>query len=207
MKTGAAKGSLKEKLGSEKRFGNRVKKGVGERKGIRDPFSKAVADGKVDGWQDSWVFKSVQVGVKKGGGWTQEADLVLVRRTGEIGVVECKLTRSSQSKHGMLEQVLLYRELVGRLKPEEFIKRLEGREISVPGLKATPQAFKSALLNLKSENPSIVPVVVVDRWGKTANRTAGLTLDLLNRCLPGIQIPSVQVFAVNSDGSSVRVDR
>jgi hypothetical protein len=97
----------------------------------------------------------------------------------------------------MLEQVLLYCELVRYLK-DDFIARLKAAKKYYFPNNGDPRLFEAVRGNLKSETPSVVPIVVVDRWGGTLNRTAKFTLTLLNRCLEleSVHRQKIQAFAV-----------
>jgi hypothetical protein len=182
---------------AEKKYGERLPKGTSEKVGIRKPFAEMIINGLVDEWEGSAVFELVKVGLNGEDEMTQRADLVLVHPTGRIGIVECKLNKNSQAKHGMLEQVLLYCELV-RLLKDGFIERLTmAKRYPLPHNSST-LFFEAALENLKSDKPFVVPIVVVDRWGGTLNRTAKFTLTLLNRCLEleSVHRQKIRAFAV-----------
>jgi hypothetical protein len=181
----------------DKKYGYRLSRRFSEKTGVRDPFVEMIKNGLVSEWVGSALFKSVKVGLREKDEMTQKADLVLIHPSGTIGIVECKLSRNNQAKHGMLEQVLLYCELVRYLK-DGFIERLRATKKYYLPEDGDPRLFEAARENLGSETPSVVPIVVVDRWGGTLNRTAKFTLTLLNRCfeIESLHRQRIQAFAV-----------
>jgi hypothetical protein len=174
---------------------------------IREPFANLVKEDKIEGWEGSAIFWSVKVGLGNARDWLPTPDLVIVRSTeGRIGIVECKRAKSGQAKHGMFEQVLLYCELVLHLK-EAFVDRLKkAKRQHVPAYIDEHRLFEALLKNLRNELPSVIPIVVVDRWGSRQNRTAKFTLRLLNKCLESIGRQKIQVWAVGGKKPE-RVDR
>jgi hypothetical protein len=81
----------------DKKYGDRLRKGVSEKSGIQKPFAEMITNGLVDEWEGSAIFESVKVGLNGDDEMTQKTDLVLIHPTGRIGIVECKRIRSNQA--------------------------------------------------------------------------------------------------------------
>lgn len=95
-----------------------------------------------------------------------------------MGVVECKLMRNSSFTHGMLEQVLLYCEVIRRMDTHKLKKALT--EAKHRNRARNPQIDCAKLTEIKA---NCIPIIVIDRWGGKFQNTAGITLSLLNAAL------------------------
>ncbi len=181
------------------KFGKRIPRGVSEKKGLRDPFSVAAAQGRLIGWRDVTVIRSVDVGPRPVQTWNQQADLVLISPDGRLGVVECKLTRNAASRHGMFEQVILYAVMVRELSLEELGRRLKDAKRGVGCPVITPEIFQT-FMTKHERNRVVVPIVVVDRWGSSLIRTAGRTLGFFNKALQSQGLQEIKIFALGDGG-------
>ena len=176
-------------------FGRHVPRGRGEAKGVRDPFARMLAAGQVPGWERAWAWKSVAVDSPAGNS-PSTADLVLLSKDGRVGVVECKCAKSSEAKHGMLEQVLMYAAMVARLSRPELIDRLAASRGAAEHEPHSAEEIHERMAQAGDGLRGPIPIVVIDRWGKTMNATAGVILPVLNRAFAAAELPTISVFAV-----------
>jgi len=152
-----------------------------------------VGGGEVTPWAGAIVVKKVRVDLNDRMSWMCTPDLVLVHPTRGLGVVECKRAADGGSKHGMFEQVILYCELIRRLKWDGFMQRLRG------GVPLAGGGLEDAVEVLSPATGGVLrpaPVVVVDRWGKSALRTSALSRQFLNEALSSLRLPSIEVWAI-----------
>ena len=171
-----------------------------EKELIRNPFGKAVDAGEIPGWEGSTVLKSVVLdprwreGEKKG--MASQADLVLVKPGKGIAVVECK--QKKDAKHAALEQVLMYGEMAQTVGPEQLAQRLRMAKV-LEGCKAKDdEVVLRTVEAMEGQRNGIHHMVVVERWGsKALPNTLGLTARLINRALEKVDVPGVQIYAMD----------
>jgi len=183
------------------KYGGRLK-GRTEKEGIRDPFIKLLERGEIEGWERSIALRSVRVDPVNSEDFGSSPDLVLINPRPAIGIVECKRASSSEAKHGMFEQVLLYGEMVRSLAPDTFKERVHRKRSKAHGDPKVLDAFLQHDISDIIREPYLI--VVVDRWGNRMNQTSRLTLLLLNQALGKLGRPPIEVWAVGA-GRAERV--
>jgi len=181
------------------KIGNRAPKNQNEKQYLRNPFIESVVNNKIPQWPNSFVFTSVNTDLRKNTPFKLTPDAVLVSENA-IGVVECKLIRNSSSTHGMLEQVLLYCEVIRTIDTQELKKALTDAKQRNPT--GDPEIYLGSLSKLRA---NCVPIIVIDRWGGKFQNTAAITLSLFNEALPKIGRNSIQLY-VRSGSTFERVN-
>lgn len=170
-----------------------------EARDLRDPFGVLAAGGAVQGWPASIVLREVRLD-SRAGQFKSCADLLLIAPTGEVAIVECKLAKSAEAKHGMVEQVLMYAEMAHTLAladSEELLRRLQGAEPANVCAKPGREVLLRALAMLRARK-HIYPIIVTDRWGVASANTVALTRNRINDGLVATGLPPVAVFVMES---------
>jgi hypothetical protein len=175
------------------KVGRPAPKDQNEKQYLRDPFIKYVLENKIPQWSNSQVFTSVKTDLRENTPFKLTSDAVLVTENA-MGVVECKLIRNSSFTHGMLEQVLLYCEVIRKMDTPELKKALT--EAKPRNTIRNPKIDCAKLQKIKA---NCVPIIVIDRWGGKFQNTAGITLSLLNAALPKIGRNSIQLYVRSVD--------
>jgi len=181
-----------------------------ESRDVRDPFGLAVDAGKLEGWEDAAVLRSVVVDPRwkegKKRGMASQADLVLVKPGKGIAIVECKL-KTGEAKHGMLEQVLMYGEMANDLGADELGNRLAMAEPG-KGCRKYPESFIRDTVSGMTGRQSIHHITVLDRWGRsTLPNTVGRTLKRLNAALAAVNVPEIEVLTIENDIRRVNLSK
>lgn len=185
-----------------KAFGKRLR--GGEKDALHTPFVRAVLAGHVAGWEGASLYAGVALDGRGSSGVVCRADFVLVHREKRLlGLVEAKLARSREFRHGMLEQALMYCEMAHRL-------RQQGSDALAVRLRddkhaGGPLVRPQDLVEIDQRH-HFVPLLVVDRWGGGAGATVGVTKSFLDECFERAGLPLVQVH-VRDEERFVRLPR
>lgn len=176
-----------------------------EKTEVKIPFSRMVEEGKVDGWDGATVLKSVvldprwEEGKKKG--YASQADLVLVKPGKGIAIVECKRKTAGGAKHGAVEQALMYGEMASTIGTEELIRRLQMAKVQDGCGDKDDAVLQRTVEAMEGRREAIQHIVAFERWGsKALPSTVGLTVKLINRALAEVDVPVVQIFAIDEGG-------
>jgi len=166
-----------------------------EKRTVRIPFAKAVLEGVVPEWVGAQVIRHVSF--DRRGPRISKTDLVLLSRNKGIGIVECKLRNNRESRHGMVEQVLMYVQMARELSPCELSSRLAlgESEEGFEGVNTTPFVEEIAK---KEWEPKFFPILVVDQWDDTLGNTVGITLPFVNRLMHKSGLPMIEAYQICS---------
>jgi hypothetical protein len=175
------------------KIGRPAPKNQNEKQYLRDPFIKYVLENNIPQWSNSQVFTSVKTDLRENTPFKLTSDAVLVSESA-MGVVECKLIRNSSFTHGMLEQVLLYCEVIRKMVTQELKKALTEAKLRNPV--GNPRFDWAKLPEVKA---NCFPIIVIDRWGGKFQNTAQITLSLINAALPKIGRNSIQLYVRSGD--------
>lgn len=175
------------------RLGKRLR-GANEKEGLHLPFANAVANGGITSWAGATVYRHVCLDQRGPSGPMKCAvDLALVLPGRGLGLVECKLAKNREFRHGMIEQCLMYCEMAHRLRqlgPDTLAKRFVGRKLH--GSEPPAEVFDQIV-----SREQFFPIIVVDRWGRTAHSTAGLTMEFLNKSFKQAGLPEIEVHVAH----------
>lgn len=175
-----------------KTFGQNVKSEVRQ---VRDVFCDLVSRSAVPNWHGAQVCRTVSFD-RRQRGFKNKPDAILLDTDGRVGVVECKRQASDEAKHGMIEQLLMYCEQARALDSADLIACIKaGRPVTNCPVPELSILDKDAAWGAPEK---IVPILVVDRWGKRLHSTASFTLRFINGLLERADFPAIQVYAVGS---------
>ncbi|HEY3446995.1 MAG TPA: hypothetical protein VGK67_11555 [Myxococcales bacterium] len=159
---------------------------------VRRPFAKAVVQGRVPGWKGACVVRSFLGGAKR----TPRPDLALVLPA-KLGIVVCSVSGSAGLRRGSVEQVLSSIGQFRSLPRGERVRCLVEAKPVGSRERLEEEAAKS--LAIAADDPAaVVPIIVVDRWGKAMNATVGYALSVIDAALGSLGHAQVEVYAVGS---------
>ena len=126
---------------------------------------------------------------------------MLVKPGKGIAIVECKRKISGEAKHGAVEQALMYGEMASAIGAKELIQRLQMAKVLEGCRDKDDNVIRRTVEAMEGRRDAIHHIVAFEHWGtKTLPSTVGLTVKLINRALETLDVPVVQVFAIDEGG-------